>query len=147
MTIVLVRDVEGKRLDQMFYGTKLDWTTREILSVYAYRWAIECTFEYSKQFLGLEDPANRLPRAVERTAPMALFIDTIVVVWFHRTGHQSLRFPTRPWYPQKEGPSFADMLTTLRRLSYEEKTTGVLSKLGPLKTWIAHLIELLSRTG
>ena len=78
---------------------------------------------------------------------MALFIYSIVVVWFHRTGHQSLQIPFRPWYPQKEGPSFADMLTTLRRLSYEEKTAGVLAKPSRLKTWIAQLTEFLSRTG
>ena len=42
---------------------------RQILTAYAYRWAIECTFENCKQFLGLEDPANRLPKAVARTAP------------------------------------------------------------------------------
>jgi hypothetical protein len=52
----------------MFYCTKLDWTARQILSTYACRWAIECTFENCKQLLGLEDPANRLPRAVQRTA-------------------------------------------------------------------------------
>ena len=51
LTIVLVRDLEGKRPDQMFYSTKLDWTARQILSAYACRWATECTFEYCKQFL------------------------------------------------------------------------------------------------
>jgi hypothetical protein len=147
LTIVLVHDPDGKRDDQMFYCTKLTWSARQVLSTYAYRWAIECTFEYCKQFLGLEDPANRLPKAVERTAPMALFLFSIVVVWFHQTGHHFVRFPFRPWYPQKEDPSFADMLTTLRRLSYEEKTAGVLGKPSRLKTWIAQLTELLSRTG
>ena len=69
LTIVLVRNLEGKRPDQMFYGTKLDGTARQILSANACRWAIACTFENYKQLLGLEDPANRLPKAVERTAP------------------------------------------------------------------------------
>ena len=147
LSIVLVRDVQGKRPDQMFYCTKLDWTARQILSAYACRWAIECTFENCKQFLGLEDPANRLPKAVARTAPMALFIYTLVVVWFHHRGHQLLRFPFRPWYPHKEEPSFADMLTTLRRVSYEEKTQQLLPDRTRLKTWIAQLTELLSRTG
>ena len=147
LTIVLVRDPEGKRLDQRFYCTQLTWTAREILSAYACRWAIECTFEYCKQFLGLEDPANRLPKAVERTAPMALYIYSIVVVWFHQSGHHFVRFPFRPWYPHKEETSFADMLTTLRRLSYEEKIAGVLPKQSRLKTVIAQFIELLSRTG
>jgi hypothetical protein len=147
LTIVLVHDVEGKRPDQMFYCTKLDWTARQVLSAFACRWAIECTFEYCKQFLGLEDPANRLPKAVERTAPMAMFIYSLVVVWFHRTGHQSVRFPFRPWYQKKAEPSFADMLTTLRRLTYDEKTEGLVADETPLKTWIAQLTELLSRTG
>ena len=147
LTIVLVHDVEGKRPDQMFYCTKLDWTAERVLSTYASRWAVECTFEYCKQFLGLEDPANRLPKAVERTAPMAMFIYTIVVVWFHRTGHGFVHFPFRPWYRHKKEASFADILTTLRRLSYEEKIEGVLPKRSGLKTWIAQFIELLSRTG
>jgi hypothetical protein len=147
LTIVLTRDLEGKRPDQMFYCTKLDWTVREILSAYACRWAIECTFENCKQFLGLEDPANRLPKAVARTAPMAMFIYTLVVIWYHKTGHQFLRFPFRPWYTKKEEPSFADMLTTLRRVSYEEKSPQPHPKQSGLKTWIAQLTELLSRTG
>jgi DDE superfamily endonuclease len=147
LTIVLVHDVQGKCPDQMFYCTKLDWTARQVLSAYACRWAIECTFEFCKQFLGLEDPANRLPRAVERTAPMAMFIYTLVVVWFHRAGHRSVQFPFRPWYQKKVEPSFADMLTTLRRLSYDEKTAGLLPDETRLETWIAQLTELLSRTG
>jgi DDE superfamily endonuclease len=147
LTIVLVRDLEGKRPDQMFYCTKLDWTARQILSAYACRWAIECTFENCKQLLGLEDPANRLPKAVERTAPMALILYSVVVVWFHQTGHRSLRFPIRPWYPRKEEPSFADLLTTLRRVSYEEKTARLLPNRSGLKAWIAQLAELLGRAG
>ena len=39
------------------------------------------------------------------------------------------------------------MLTTLRRLSYEEKTEGAVGDPSSLGTWIAQLIELLSRTG
>jgi hypothetical protein len=147
LSIVLVHDVEGKRPDQMFDGTKLDWTARQILSASACRWAIEGTFENCKQLLGLEDPANRLPKAVGRTAPMALIISSLVVVWFHQTGHQSRRFPIRPWDPKKEEPSFADQLTTLRWVSYEEKTEGLLPKQTPLRIWVAPLTELLSRAG
>lgn len=147
LTIVLTRDRDGKRPDHQFYCTRLDWTPRQILSTYAYRWAIECTFENSKQFLGLEDPANRLPRAVERTAPMALTLYTLVTTWFHVEGHRFLTFPWRPWYRRKQEPSFADLLTTLRRVSYEEKTEHLPPDPTPLKTWIAQLTELLSRTG
>ncbi len=147
LTIVLVRDLVGGRPDQMFYCTKLDWDARQILSTYACRWAIECTFENCKQLMGLGEQANRVPKAVERTAPMAFFLYSIVVVWFARVGQEFVRFPVRPWYRRKREPSFADMLTTLRRVSYDEKTEPLLSERSGLKTWIAQLTELLSRAG
>jgi hypothetical protein len=91
LTIVLVRDPEGKRPHQMFYCTRLDWRL------------VKCSvpmpvagFENSKQFLGLEEPANRLPLAVQRTAPMALVLYSLIAVWFHRVGHAWVRFRTGP---------------------------------------------------
>jgi SRSO17 transposase len=147
LTIVLTRDTLGKRPTQMFYCTNLDWSVRQILATYACRWAIECTFENCKQLLGLEDPANRLPKAVARTAPMALLLLTLVVVWFHQGGHRSLRFPHRPWYQRKREPSFADLLTTLRRVSYDDKTDTLVPERGRVKTWLTQITELLSRAG
>jgi hypothetical protein len=147
LTIVLVRDVEGKRPDQMFYCTRLTWTAREILSCYARRWSIEVTFENAKQLLGFEDAANRKPRAVERTAPMALVLYSLIVVWFHQTGHQFLQFPERPWYPRKAEPSFADMLTTLRRQSWLEHFSPVLCKGGLVKKHLTQIIEFLALSG
>jgi hypothetical protein len=147
LNIVLTRDLLGKRPDQMFYCTKLDWDARQILSAYACRWAIECTFENSKQFLGLEDPANRLPLAVQRTAPIALVLYSLVIVWFHQVGHPFVRFPYRPWYRRKQEPSFADLLSTLRRVSCEEITQTLLPNRCRLKTWLTQLTELLTRVG
>jgi len=147
LTIVLVRDVLGKRPDQMFYCTLLEWKARTILSTYAHRWAIEVTFENTKQLLGLEDPANRLPKAVQRTAPMALFLHSLVVLWFEKDGYQWLRFPERPWYPRKAEPSFADMLTALRRLSWLEKLQGLVGKDSPHNKDVEELAELASRVG
>ena len=119
----------------------------QILSAYACRWAIEVTFENSKQLLGLEDPANRLPQAVQRTAPMALVLYSLVVVWFHRVGHACLRFPDRPWYKRKVEPSFADLLTTLRRVSWEEQCRDVCLPSGPQQNLLAQLIDFVSRSG
>lgn len=147
LTIVLTRDAEGQRPEHMFYCTQLAWDARQILTTYAYRWAIECTFENCKQYLGLEDPATRLPQAVRRTAPTALLLYTLVVVWFHQAGHAWVRFPERPWYRRKQEPSFADLLTTLRRVSHEEKTQGVPAQQSRIKTWITQITELLSRVG
>ena len=89
---------EAPRSDVLLHQARLD--RRQILSAYACRWAIECTFENCKQLLGLEDPANRLPKAVERTAPMALILYSLVVVWFHQTGHGP-SLPLPPLVPQE----------------------------------------------
>jgi hypothetical protein len=147
LTIVLVRDAVGKRPDQMFYCTCLDWDARKILSQYAGRWSIEVTFENSKQLLGLEDPANRKEKAVRRTAPMALVLYSLIVLWFHQVGHRHLQFPDRPWYRHKEEPSFADLLTTLRRLSWEEKIRTLPLKSRVAKKVLAQLVEFLSLSG
>lgn len=147
LTIVLVHDVLGQRPDQMFYCTRLDWDARQILSCYAARWAIEVTFENSKQLLGLAEPANRKLLAVARTAPMALVLYSLIVVWFHRVGHLLVQYPERPWYRRKSEPSFADMLSTLRRVSWEEKTLPLLPKHGVLKMQVVRLLEFVSRAG
>lgn len=147
LSIVLTRDAQGKRPDQMFYCTCLEWDARTILTYYSDRWSIEVTFEQSKQLLGLEDPANRKPLAVERTAPMALLLYSLIVAWFHRTGHASVKFPDRPWYRQKSEPSFGDMLTTLRCLSWREHFRGLLPRTGLLKSRVAQITEFVSMAG
>jgi hypothetical protein len=105
------------------------------------------TFENCKQLLGLEDPANRKEKAVRRTAPMALVLHSLIVVWFHRIGHRYVRFPDRPWCPQKEEPSFADILTTLRRLSWQDKIRLLPIQSRLAKKVLAQIIEFLGLAG
>ena len=121
MSIIVVEDVEGKRGRQVFFATNPNWSVMWILQTYALRWSIEVTFENLKQHLGFSDAANWKEKAVRRTAPMAGVLYSLIVVWFHEHGHRHVEFPDRPWYPQKQWPSFADMLTPLRRQSFEEK--------------------------
>jgi hypothetical protein len=147
LQFVLVRDDTGKRPLAIFYCTLLDLDVREILSTYAGRWSIEVTIENGKQLFGFEDPANRLPKAVERTAPMAMVLVSLTALWFHQEGHKHVRFPCRPWYLRKKEPSLGDMLTTLRRLSWEELGRGAVPQRGALKTLLAKLTEFLSRAG
>ena len=102
-------------------------------------------FENCKQLIGLGEQANRLPKGVERTTPVGFSLYSMVIVWFHLEGHHFLRIPFRPWYTKKEEPSFADLLTTMRRVSYEEKIPPLLPKQCCLRTWIAQIVELLCR--
>ena len=72
---------------------------------------------------------------------------SLVIVWFHQTGHQSDRFPSRPWYRKKQEPSFADMLTTLRRVCYQEQTEETAIETVPIENPIAQFTEFLSQAG
>jgi len=147
LTFVLVRDNSGKRPLAIFYCTLLDWTFRQILSTYATRWSIEVAFENGKQLLGFEDPANRLPKAVKRTAPMAMFLVSLTTLWFHQDGHKHVKFPFRPWYRRKKESSFADMLGTLRRLSWKELWQRAGSSNRKRNKVFSQLAEFASRAG
>jgi hypothetical protein len=145
LTIVLVRDAEGGRPDQMFYCTRVDWDAETILSRYANRWGVEVMHFNAKQMMGLEGPSNRTPLAVQRTAPVGLVLYGLTLVWFHRDGRRSVSFPDRPWYPSKEEPPYADILTALRRESWRGQFEGVDWNQGGQETPLAQLVEFVSR--
>ena len=122
LRIVVVRDPSGRRKDDCFFSTDLSLSAKAILELIAMRWPLEVAFYNAKQFLGLEDPQNRTPQAVQRTAPMALYLHTFVILWFAKHGRFNAEAYRRahPWYIQKRTPSFADMLTSLKRTSLRE---------------------------
>jgi hypothetical protein len=122
LRVVVVRDPSGRRKDDCFFSTDLSLSAKAILQLFAMRWPLEVAFYNAKQFLGLEDPQNRTPRAVQRTAPLALYLHTLVILWFAEHGRfdaQAYR-SAHPWYRQKRTPSFADMLTSLKAASLRE---------------------------
>lgn len=117
LRIVAVEALAGGRGQQAFYSTCWQATAVEVLTWYAWRWSIEVAFHDSKQSLGFEEPQGWTRQAVERTAPTAMLLYSLIVLWFVREGHRDYRSPNRPWYTTKTQPSFADMLATLRRVS------------------------------
>lgn len=122
LNIVVVRDPSGGRRDDCFFTTDLSMTPTEIIETVAKRWAMEVAFRDAKQCLGFEEPQSRTRKAVERTAPMAFVLYGLTVLWYAEHG-EALRekwFAKRPWYRKKRGPSFADMLATLRQASWVE---------------------------
>ena len=125
LRLVLSRDTVGDRPTRIFYSTNVELQAREILSLFSLRWSIEVSHFDCKQHLGLEDAANRKEQAVKRTAPMAMFLYSLTIVWYATEGHKDFQIPHRPWYWWKEEPSFADMLTTLRRKSWEDQLSSV----------------------
>jgi DDE superfamily endonuclease len=124
LRIVAVDPLVGGRTKQAFYSTDHEATAIEVLTWYAWRWSIEVAFHDSKQSLGFEEPQSWTRRAVGRTAPVAMLLYSLIVLWFVRDGHHHYRPLTRPWYTSKARPSFADMLGTVRRLSLREQVSS-----------------------
>lgn len=121
LRIVAVEPMTGGRRPQAFYSTASEATAEEVLQWYAMRWSIEVTFHDAKQHLGFEQPQGWSRRAVERTAPVAMMLYGLIVLWFAREGHRYYVSPNWPWYAHKPHASFADMLNTLRRESVRQE--------------------------
>jgi hypothetical protein len=117
LRLVLVRGWPGHDKDDVLVSTDLSMSAAEILEGYCRRWSLEETFGWAKSRLGFEDPHNRTEHAVQRTAPMALWAYSLVVVWYVSWARKRKTLPMRTgrWYRTKTVPSFADMLATLRR--------------------------------
>jgi hypothetical protein len=117
LRIVATEPLSGGRPDQAFYSTRVEDTGEQVLLGYSERWSIEETIAGGKGCLGFEEPQGWSRLAVLRTAPIALLLYSLIVLWFGTVGHKLYRPLVRPWYPQKARASFADMLRTLRRES------------------------------
>jgi hypothetical protein len=122
LRFVLVRGWPGHRDDDVFCSTDLTLSAEQIIESYCLRWYLEVTFEETKGKLGFEDAQNRTERAVERTAPMALWVYTLTVAWYLTIGKslKTSRLPQFPWY-RKEVPAFSDMLAALRRETWRRR--------------------------
>jgi len=147
LRIVVVRDPSGRRRDDCFFTTDPSASPKAVLERFAMRWPLEVTFYNTKQCLGLEDPQNRTPRAVQRTAPLALYLYTLTILWFADHGAFDLAAyrKTRPWYRQKQTPSFADILTCLRVASLNESISAAPGNNTASKKILLALLEPLER--
>lgn len=126
LRIVVVRDPRGRRRDDCFFSTDLTLKPPQILETFALRWPLEVCFRDVKQFLGLEDPQNRVAKATQRTAPLIFYIYDLVLLWHAKSGHL---FATqsaieRLWYKRKTSVSFEDILRNLRQATWQEKIFG-----------------------
>jgi hypothetical protein len=140
LRVVAAEALQGGRGQEAFYSTTSDATAEQVIAWYAMRWSIEVTNHDSKQHLGFEEPQGWTRRSVERTAPLAMLLYSLVVLWFAREGHRSWRPMVCPWYTSKTKPSFADMLSTLRRQSVRAQVLNLAPR-GPGSRKIQHLLE------
>ncbi|HEY6369257.1 MAG TPA: transposase [Candidatus Sulfotelmatobacter sp.] len=126
LRVVVVRDPKGHRRDDCFFSTDLTLTPVKILEIFALRWCLEVCFRDVKQFLGFEDPQNRVSKATQRTAPLVLYIYDLTLLWYAQSGHRSApqSLLDRLWYQRKTSVSFEDILRTLRHATWQERIFG-----------------------
>ena len=126
LRIVVVRDPSRRRRDDCFFSTDLTLQPPQILETFALRWPLEVCFRDVKQFLGFEDPQNRVSKATLRTAPLILYIYDLTLLWYATSGHLLANQSAleRLWYQRKTSVSFEDILRTLRHATWQEKIFG-----------------------
>jgi hypothetical protein len=140
LRVVAVESLAGGRGQEAFYSTCHEATAEQVIAWYASRWSIEVTFHDSKQHLGFEQPQGWSRKAVERTAPLAMLLYSLIVLWFAREGHRLYKPLDCPWYTVKTEPSFADMIATLRRQSVRQKVLSLALR-GPGARKVKLLLE------
>lgn len=140
LRVVAVESVKGGRGQEAFYSTCHDALPEQVIGWYAMRWSVEVANHDSKQHLGFEQPQGWSRRAVQRTAPLAMLLYSLIVLWFAEEGHRAWRPLDCPWYVSKAEPSFADMLATLRRLSVRRQVLSLAVR-GPGSRKLKQLLE------
>jgi hypothetical protein len=85
--VVFVRDKSKNGYDIALVTTDLDATATQVIERYAARWSIEVAIEDAKQLGGVGQARNRLERAVERTVPFGLVVNTLAICWYATAGH------------------------------------------------------------
>jgi hypothetical protein len=125
LKVVAVEPLSGGRKPQAFFSTCPTDSIEQVLTRYAARWSLEVTHHDAKGQLGFEEPQGWTRRAVQRTAPTAMLLYSLVVLWFSRDGHRHYQPPRRPWYLGKTEASFADMLVTLRCQSVKREVLSM----------------------
>ena len=126
LRIVVVRDPSGRRRDDCFFSTDLTLKPLQILETFSLRWPLEVCFRDVKQFLGFEDPQNRVSKATQRTAPLVFYLYDLVLLWHATSGHLFAPHSVieRLWYKRKSSVSFEDILRNLRQATWQEKIFG-----------------------
>ena len=128
--VILVRDAgSAKAYDLALFTTDTTASGEAIVARYAVRWSIEPSNANGKQHMGVGQARNRLPKAVERTVPFGMVIQSMVTVWYAQYGYDPADVTDRaidqPWYRTKTEPSFEDMILKLRKTIIAARFTTV----------------------
>lgn len=87
--IVVVRDPSGKMDDCYLFTTDTEASLSWVITMFAWRWAIEVLFRASKQVLDIEGSQHWSREAVEKLAPWVWSMQSVVIVWYVTAGYET----------------------------------------------------------
>ena len=118
LRVVVVECTSGQLPIRVFFSSDPILGIEAILETYAGRWGIEVFFRDAKQHLGFADSQARTESAVLRTAPLIGLLYSTLVLWCADGvfSNAVAAPPFRPWYPQKRGLAFVDVLRAAQRV-------------------------------
>lgn len=142
--LLIVRDPSGQEKDDYIFCTDPAVNEVEIIERFSGRWPIEESIHEGKQANGFEQVQGWCPRTVVRQAPLALIVQTLVKAWYLRHGVRAKSAQPRgtDWMPDKDHPSYLDMLATLRKVLWTDRINTNSTRWGRLRG----LLETLAFT-
>ena len=131
--LLIVRDPQGTQRDDFLFCTDPEASDERVVERLAARWPIGDAVRDAKQRGGFERVQGWCPRTVERQAPFARIVQTLVKAWHVRhaaagddaagvrpRGHEACGWMREA----KAHPSYLDMLATLRRVLWADRIKG-----------------------
>lgn len=113
-----VRDRDGTHRDEYFYTTDLSLAVAEIITRYAARWNIECTFQECRSHLRSATTQGWSERTVLRATPCLFGLYSVVALLYHALP-ESKRRSGISW-PGKRSVTFSDALCSVRLWLWSE---------------------------
>jgi hypothetical protein len=87
--VVVVRDPSRRVRDCYLFTTDRTARPSWVITMFAWRWAIEVMFRASKQVLDIEAPQHWCQESVEKLAPWVWSMQSVVMVWYITAGYES----------------------------------------------------------
>jgi hypothetical protein len=115
---VFVRDRTGTHRDEYFFSTDPGMDSVAMIAAYTGRWNLETTFQELRCHLGLETTRGWCRRTVLRAAPCLFGLYTVVALLYQAL--PEAKRSGRVAWPGKEGVTFSDALTSVRRWLWRE---------------------------
>jgi hypothetical protein len=87
--VVVVRDPSGRMRDCYLFTTDLQASLSWVITMFAWRWAIEVLFRASKQVMDIEAAQHWSQGSVEKLAPWVWSMQSVLMVWYITAGYES----------------------------------------------------------